>query len=347
LKEIKRIVVRGTNWVGDSVMTIPALRQLRMVFPLSHITLLTRSAGYELFKDSDYLNEVVVSADSAMGQVKQLYKGFDLSVIFPNSFQSALVPFLARIPLRAGYSTDYRSMLLTHGFELPDWKQTRHEVYFYLNIINRLEESLGGVLKSGMDLPDYSLNPPESTLNEARNILSSYNVDSKRPLVAICAGSTNSRAKRWPAGYFAQLANRLIKETGAQVALIGSADEELIASEVKQLMEIDPIDLTGKLKLSDSVGVLALSSLVISNDTGPAHLAGALNRPTLVVFGPTRPETTRPFSRTAEIIREPVECSPCMLRDCPIDHRCMTRILPDTVFERAVSILETGIEEQV
>jgi heptosyltransferase II len=162
-------------------------------------------------------------------------------------------------------------------------------------------------------------------------------------LYALCPGSTNSRAKRWPAERYAALGDKITGELGATVALIGSKDELEVSREVSRLMKAKPLLLTGRTNLSEAVAILSLSEMLITNDTGPAHIAAALKRPTLVIFGPTDPRTTRPFSPVAEVIRKPPECAPCMLRDCPIDHRCMTAISPDEVFERAKALAQARV----
>ncbi|HYX43182.1 MAG TPA: lipopolysaccharide heptosyltransferase II, partial [Pyrinomonadaceae bacterium] len=160
-----------------------------------------------------------------------------------------------------------------------------------------------------------------------------------RPLVALCPGSTNSRAKRWPVASYAALADRLIEEAGAAVVLIGARAELDVTEQVVAQMRHQSIVLTGATSLAETVAVLSHCDLLVTNDTGPAHIAAALQRPTLVIFGPTNPLTTRPFAPVAEIIREPPDGAPCMLRDCPIDHRCMTAITPALVFERAQALL--------
>ena len=151
----------------------------------------------------------------------------------------------------------------------------------------------------------------------------------------LCRGLINSRAKRWPTDRYASLGDRIIKETGANVALIGSRDEMDVALEVGEQMIEQPLMLAGRTDLAQVVAILSVADLLVTNDTGPAHIASALDCPTLVIFGPTNPATTRPFSSAGRIISHPPDCAPCMLRDCPIDHRCMTAISTSEVFARA------------
>ena len=342
--KIKRVVVRGTNWVGDSVMTLPALRALRRVLPEAKITLVVRPGAKGIFADVDFVDEILIydrrNAFSVIGQVREWRRRqFDLAVLFQNAFQAALIPFLAGVPLRLGYATEARQALLTHPLALPDWRSSRHEVFYYLYVITALEQLLFGTSEICEAVPDASLQISDARKAEAENLLRTYGVHKGELVVALCPGSINSRAKRWPAEDYAALADRLM-DSQRQVLLIGSADEADVTREVTHRMHRPPIVLTGKTSLDQITAVLSLVDLVVTNDTGPAHIAAALGRPTLVIFGPTNPLTTRPFAPEAEILRHPPDCAPCMLRDCPIDHRCMTAITVDEVFEHSHALLK-------
>ena len=336
---IQRIVVRGTNWVGDAVMTVPALRALRILFPDAQITLATRGWAQGLFADADFVDDIQVHEGtglrSVVNQVRLWQKrGFDLAVLFPNSLESALVAALSRIPVRTGYATEGRQRLLTHPLPLPEWRSSRHEIYYYLNIIEQLAGIQNGELK-----PDGALLVRQERQAEARALLRNHGVSGERRVIALCPGSINSRAKRWPAERFAALGDRFIADLDADVVLIGSDAELEVSSQVSESMRRKPIFLTGKTNLTQLVGVLSVVDLLVTNDTGPAHIASAIGRPTLVIFGPTNPLTTSPYSSSGQIVRVPPDCAPCMLRDCPIDHRCMTAITPDDVFQRSTMML--------
>jgi heptosyltransferase-2 len=342
--EIKRVVVRGTNWVGDSVMTVPALRALRQVLPEASITLVVRPSARGIFADVDFVDDLLIydrrSVWSVVPQIKEWRKRqFDLAVLFQNAFEAALIPFLAGVPLRLGYATESRQALLTHPLPLPDWRLSRHEVFYYLDLITALEQLLFGKSEVCEREPDASLQISDARKSEAEDLLRAYGVRAGEPVVVLCPGSINSRAKRWPAEAYAALADRFI-DSGRQVLLIGSADEADVTREVTSRMKQQPVVLTGKTSLDQITSVLSLVDLVVTNDTGPAHMAAALGRPTLVIFGPTNPLTTRPFAPEAEILRHPPDCAPCMLRDCPIDHRCMTAIDVNEVFEHSQALLK-------
>jgi heptosyltransferase-2 len=346
----ERIIVRGANWVGDAVMTVPALREIRRLFPAAHITLATRPWARGLFAGAEFIDELQIHEGSGLRavvqQVRQWRKqNFDLAVLFPNSLETALVASLARVPLRFGYATDGRQALLTHPLAVPEWRGTKHEVYYYLRIVAELEWLLKQEQTFLDTQPNGALEISSGRKAAARDFLRTHGVEcghDGRKLIAICPGSTNSRAKRWPTERFAVLADQLINELPADVIVIGSQSELEVSHEVVRQMRNQPVVLTGKTDLAELVAVLSQVDLLVTNDTGPAHIASALGRPTLVIFGPTNPLTTRPFSPLGEIMREPPDCAPCMLRDCPIDHRCMTAISAAAVFARAAAMLSAG-----
>jgi heptosyltransferase II len=341
---IKRVVVRGTNWVGDSLMTVPALRALRKVLPHAHITLATRPGAKGIFSEADFIDDLLIydrkGPLSVIPQVREWRRRkFDLAVLFQNAFEAALIPFLAGVTVRLGYATESRQPLLTHPLPLPDWRSSRHEVFYYLYLVTALEQLLFESSSICEQVPDASIQISEQRRLEATDLLRIHGVNEDEPVVAICPGSINSRAKRWPSEAYAALADRLI-DAHRKVLLIGSTNEADVSRDVMGRMRNRPIDLTGKTSLDQVTAVLASADLIVTNDTGPAHIGAALGRPTIVIFGPTNPLTTRPFSPAAEILRHPPDCAPCMLRDCPIDHRCMTAITVDEVFERSNVLLK-------
>lgn len=340
-----KILVRGTNWIGDAVMSIPALRELRRIFPDAKITLHTRSWADGLFRDAGFIDDLV-TFDPHKWKFKDVLDnsdflkgdGYDLALMFPNSFESALTTFLSRVPKRYGYNKDLRGLLLTEPIAVPEWKNRRHEVFYYLNLVSEIEKRELGRDTVSAAYPDISLEVSDERQFEAGRKLAGLGVDPLKKTVALGVGSTNSRAKRWPAERFAELADRLQSDLDVNVLLVGSGEEIDIAEQVAELCKIRPINIAGKTDLSEAVSILATIDLLISNDMGLAHVAPAVGTETIVIFGPTNPETTRPFSDRALLIRKDVDCSPCMLRDCPIDHRCMTGISVDEVFEAAAEV---------
>ncbi len=341
-----KIVVRGTNWVGDAVMTIPALRALRGMFPGAQITLCARPWAREIFQDADFIDEFLdfEKKDSIIKQSGIWRENrFDLAVILTNSFQSALLAKLGRAKTRFGYATEKRSMLLTNPIRIPVWKHDRHEVFYYLNLISRIGRTFPGKAAAAEIEPSTELPVSFERRSSARNFLSENGIDISKPTVALGVGSTNSRAKRWGADNYAELNDRIQNELGGNVILIGTKDELDVSNDVVSRSKLKPVVLTGKTSLSAAIGILAEVDLLVSNDMGLSHIGPAVGTKTIVIFGPTNHTTTRPFPHIAEIIRRTdIECSPCMLRDCPIDHRCMTRISVADVFERVRNALSPG-----
>jgi heptosyltransferase-2 len=341
-----KILVRGTNWVGDSVMTIPALQELRRLFPSAEITLQTRRWAEGIFRDAEFIDCLLTfdrtksKINDMILQVKELKEfKFDLAVLFPNSFESALAVKLAKVPRRFGYAKEGRSFLLTDSIGIPAWKNERHEVFYYLNLISEVEKSLLGTDSVADEIPSIELKVSDERREVARDILERNGVDLSKTIVALGVGSTNSRAKRWSAESYAKLNDLLQQELNVVVILVGAKNETKISEDVFSKSVRKPLILTGKTDLAEAVAVLAETDLLVSNDMGLAHIASAVGTKTLVIFGPTNDLTTSPPG--AEIIRKKVECAPCMLRDCPIDHRCMTQISAEEVFERVVNMLNT------
>jgi lipopolysaccharide heptosyltransferase II len=336
--QVGRIVVRAPTWVGDAVMSLPALRAVRHLFPGSNITVAARPGTADIFSEADFVDSVLINERGFLPSVSQLRHGkFDLALLLQNSFAAALTSFAARIPLRIGYETDRRGLLLTTAIPVPAWKNERHESLYYLNIVSALQTQVERSAAISSAAPSSALHVSEQRRAAARKLITEAGASSDQPLIVLCPGSVNSRAKRWPAERYAGLSDRFTAN-GMTVVLIGSAAEVEVSREVSARTERKPIVLTGRTSVAEVVGLISMADLLVTNDTGPAHVGAAVGTPTLVIFGPTNPLTTFPLSPTAEMIREPPDCAPCMLRDCPIDHRCMTAISVDQVFERGRSL---------
>src|SRR5919107_2004657 len=200
-ESIRRVVVRGTNWVGDSVMTIPALRALRRVLPDANITLVIRPGTKGIFAEADFIDDILVydrkGALSVIPQVREWRRReFDLALLFQNAFEAALIPFLAGVPSRLGYATESRQALLTHPLALPDWRSSRHEVFYYLYLVTALEQMLFNRSDGCESEPDASIQLSEARKAQAAELLRAVGVNEDDSVVAICPGSINSRAKR-------------------------------------------------------------------------------------------------------------------------------------------------------
>ncbi len=189
MTSIDRVVVRGTNWVGDAVMTVPALRALRQLFPHAHITLATRAWAKGLFAEADFIDDLLVHEGTGLRAVVQQVKrwrtyNFDAAVLFPNSLEAALVASLSRVPLRIGYGTDGRHRLLTHPVNLPEWRGTKHEVFYYLNIVERLRRVANHPDSVHSQAPDGSLSVSETRQSAALDLLRDKGVEGSTDYVA-------------------------------------------------------------------------------------------------------------------------------------------------------------------
>ncbi|KAF0200391.1 MAG: heptosyltransferase II, partial [bacterium] len=339
-ESVKNILVRGTNWVGDSVITIPALRELKRIFPQAKISLLVKPWVSGIFEDLECLDEIIkYERGSLWGKIKKLQeKNFDLTVLFQNAFEAAVIAFGAKSKIRVGFPTEWRGFLLTHSLNLSKEILSLHQIYYYLHIVSQLEERLFGKSQVDFENVKYHLPVKDERKKAIKEKLKEFDIDTSKKLVAINPGATNSRAKRWPIDQFTELADRLVS-AGVEVVFIGAeAELDITESVIKKMWQPAKI-LTGKTSLSESIAFLSICDLLISNDTGPAYISAALDRPTLTIFGPTDDKMICPFGTQAELIRKEVECSPCMLKDCPIDHRCMKGITVQMVLNRTVELL--------
>jgi heptosyltransferase-2 len=355
---VERIFIRGTNWLGDAVMTTPALRRLRSSFPAAHIALLATPRTADLFTAAPFVDEVIVyrrreEGVRAFTQAVKLMRErrFDLALLFQNAFEAALLASLGGARMRVGYAMQGRGALLTHRLRHTPAHRNRHQTHDYLDIVIAAERACGLEFNPEKDITP-SLIATESHRAAARLLFHRHGIPTEaicnpqsaicNPLIALNTGATNSRAKCWPADRFAALADQLIESLSAQIILIGAPSERANAeSVIARMKHTGAINLAGETSLIELIGTLAYSALLVTSDTGPAHIAAALGRPTLTIFGPTNEFETEPRGPRAEIIRaDGIECARCMLRDCPIDHRCMTRIAVDEVTERVMSLLQ-------
>ena len=192
-ESIKRVVVRGTNWVGDSLMTVPALRALRQVLPDAHITLVTRPGAIGIFSEADFIDDQLIydrkGVLSVVPQIREWRKReFHLALLFQNAFEAAFIPFLAGVPIRLGYATESRQALLTHPLPLPDWRSSRHEVFYYLYLVTALEQLLYESSSICEQPPDAAIQISEQRRSEAVELLRAHGVGEEESTVALCPG---------------------------------------------------------------------------------------------------------------------------------------------------------------
>jgi heptosyltransferase II len=347
-----RILVRGTNWVGDTILSLPAARELRRIFPTAHLTFWV-PAGLAQLPEASGAADAVITFDHRTGGPWQrpfrmrtrLKDGrFDLVVLFQNAFEAAFTSWLADIPLRAGFPTDLRGPLLNVRVPLTPQVREKHQVFYYLAITDFLAQHFRGSMRPADHRPDCSITLGWDDLRKASSLLHSLGANLDRLLICLCPGSVNSEAKRWPAMHFARLADLLIEDQAAQVIFVGSSQESELIEDIMYLMRTQgAVNLAGRADLIASMAVMNLSGIVISNDTGSAHLAVAASTRVLTIFGPTSPGATAPYGTRAHIIHGEAPCAPCRHFRCPLpDHPCMIGIRPEAVFQRTREILANG-----
>jgi len=343
-----RIVVRGTNWVGDTVMSIPAIRELRRIFPSAWIGLWGPSGLEPLLRATGVPDGVIGVNTNSAGPLKrpflvkrELASGrFDMAVLFQNAFEGAFTTLLAGIPTRVGYPTDLRGPLLTVKIPLTREIRQKHQVFYYLGITDFLRHRFAADDSLGSTAPDCSISLSDDSLGNARELLLTGNVDLARPLFCLCPGSVNSEAKRWPADYFARLADLVSTQLGAAVVFLGSGQERtLVEGIISQMTHPGAMNLAGQTDLIGSMAVMRVSHMVVSNDTGSAHMAVAAGSTVLTLFGPTSIGATAPYGPKAHTMRGLAPCAPCRHFRCPVpDHPCMRCVVPEDVLRKIVEI---------
>jgi len=345
-KAIKRILVRGPNWLGDAVMCEPALRGLRKLFPDAQIALLVKPAVADLFGGHPALTRVLtydttgrhagLSGKWALaGQLRR--QGFDLAVLFQNAFEAAFLTFLAGVPRRYGYATDGRSLLLSDPVAAPDRRTLVHQVRYYWDLLKPLG------LAGDPSAPELVVFPEEEQAMAGR--FAQGGLTATDVVVGINPGSTYGGAKRWLPERFAEVTERLcrtIRESREQqvsVVILGAKGEERLGREIAARLSSRSLVLSGATTIRELMAALKRCAMLLTNDTGPMHIASAFQVPIVAIFGPTDWRATSPFGSAHVIVRQPVDCAPCLLRECPIDHRCMTRVSVDQVYDAGLSSL--------
>ncbi len=344
---VKRILVRGPNWLGDAVMCEPTLRGLRSLFPEAQIALLVKPYVAEVFVGHPAVTRVLTYDSKGRhagltgkwalaGQLRR--QGFDLAVLFQNAFEAALLSFLAGVPRRCGYAIDGRGLLLSDPIALPDRRSPPHLVRYYWDILKPLG------LTGDPAAPHLVVFPEEEQAMEERFVKGG--LPASDLVVGINPGSTGGRAKRWLPERFAEAADRLcrtIRESRGQqvsVVIVGGKEEEQLGREIAARLSSRSLVLSGATTIRELMATLKRCEILLTNDSGPMHVANALQVPVVSIFGSTDWRKTAPFGNPDGLVRQPVDCAPCMLLECPIDHRCMTRVTVDQVYESATKQLQ-------
>lgn len=330
-----KILIRGTNWIGDTVMSLAAFREIRRIYPDAFLAAFVKDWVAGVFREQGLVDQIITFGDRDSGfKNRRRLKKFNTAILFQNAFRAALQARWAGIPQLIGYATDGRSLLLSRQARPRCQKLGRHQVYYYLDLLYQTGISPIDYLNSPDFIPDISIRPTDSGLRAAREILAGEGIeDERRPLVGINPGAYYGPAKRWLTERYGQLADQVRSRHNAVILVFGSENELPIAKEMSAQMKEKPVILTGKTSLESYIALISMSKVFITNDSGPMHLAAALDIPQVAIFGSTDEVATGPFSKQATVIHKHVECSPCLLRECPIDLRCFTSIEVKEVLE--------------
>ncbi len=339
-----KILVRATNWVGDAIMALPALRAVRERFADAEIAVLARPYVADIYREQDICDRLIAydprgehagfaGRERLAGELRA--QKFDAALLLQNAFDAAWLAWRAGIPQRIGYARDGRSVLLTKAVRVPRAGEIpEHEQFYYLELLRR-----AGWLDTLNGESSISLKLPSQSKQRAAECLLAAGSRPKALRVAVGAGASYGSAKCWPPERFAAVADRLIDEFDADVILFGTAAEKAVSSAITEAMRRRAIDLTGTTSIADLPALLSQCQLFLGNDSGAMHVAAAVGLPVVAVFGPTDPFGTAPVTPRCTIVQEKPYCSPCFLRRCPTDHRCMTRVAPDAVEAAARSWL--------
>jgi lipopolysaccharide heptosyltransferase II len=331
-----RLLIRATNWVGDAIMALPALQAVRKRFVDAHVAILALPYVAEIYEGQGIADELIVydrkgehagirGRERLAATLKS--KQFDTALLLQNAFDAAWIAWRAGIQQRIGYRRDGRGLLLTKAIPVPKTGEIpAHEKFYYLEVVRR-----AGWLESLPEVPKITLRVKAEALEKAEEKLRALSARVGVTRVAVGAGASYGSAKCWPPERFAQALNQLQRERDADIVLFGTPTETNVSAAIQGGLARPALDLTGKTQIAELPALLSRCSVFLGNDSGAMHVAAAVGLPVVAVFGPTDPFGTAPVTPRCAIVQERPYCSPCFLRRCPTDHRCMTAVTPEMV----------------
>ena len=340
-QEIRKILIRSANWVGDTVMMIPSLVALKKTFPSAEITVLAKPWVIPLLENHPSVDRTMIFAKGSgfFNSLKELARivlwlraeRFDLAVLFQNAFEAALLAYIGKVKYRVGYTTDGRGFLLTHKVKRDQHVLLIHQVEYFLSLI----EAMDWHVKERE--PIIYVNDEDDRSGSL--MVSSMGIEDTSFIFGINPGAEYGSAKRWPEERFAVIGEWAVKRWDAKVVIFGSSSEAEIAAKLANLMHTaNPVNLCGHTTLGQAMALIKRCNFFLTNDSGLMHIAAAFNIPLVGIFGPTDHVVTSPMSNNARIIRHDINCSPCLKEMCPSDHRCMLSIEPEEVWEKMVEL---------
>ncbi len=327
-----KILVIAPSWVGDTILVQPMLMRLMQRHPDAQIDLLAPPWTAALLRQIPEVHEVIINpfphgalklaARYRLGkQLRAMH--YEQAIVLPNSFKSALVPFFAGIPLRTGFVGEMRYGLLNDARKLD-----KQELPLMVERFAQLAEAPDDAMQRPLPQPRLQVSE-----EQRQRVLDKLGLTITQPVAIFCPGAEYGPAKRWPIPYFAELAQRL-RDQGFTVWLVGSSKDKEIGETIIALGNESCRNLCGTTDLSEAIALLSTASLVVSNDSGLMHLAAALDRPMLALYGSSSPQFTPPLSDQALVLKLDLPCSPCFKRVCPLGHfNCMMQLTPDQVMQ--------------
>ena len=334
-----RILIIGPSWVGDMVMAQSLFMTLKRLHPDASIDVLAPAWSRPII---EAMPEVSKTIDMPLGHGafqwgvrKQLGRqlreqAYDWSIVLPNSWKSALIPWFAKIPRRTGWKGEARYGLLN------DLRPLDKSVFSLM-----VQKYVGLAYQKGTTPDDFScpapsLKPKQAFVDEA---LSTFGLELNDEVLALCPGAEFGRAKKWPERHYAEIAKRHI-QAGGQVWLFGSQNDEAACQLIAEQLPSESVSLlAGQTSLQQAVALMSVVGKVVANDSGLMHVAAAMQRPLVALFGSTSPDYTPPLSDNCVILKADIECSPCFKRDCPYGHyKCLEDMLPDRVWNALSSL---------
>ena len=328
---ISDLYIYGVNWIGDAIVSLATLEGVRETFPDTRITVISSSRTLDVYSLSPSISSVLSRANIENKQFRRASGAATLC--FPLSFRSAFDAWRLKLPHRVGYASECRSLFLDRTLDYKVWKARHlHQASYY----RELAESVLGPIPQR----NPRLRIPEALIEGARQFLKNNRIDSALR-IAINPGAFFGSAKMWPTRYYQSLIQRILKESpDVSVVLFSGEKDKSVTREISEAVNSPRVVSTdGQLPLKESIALLSQCHYLVSNDSGMMHIGAALSMKGIALFGPTDSVATGPMSDRTRILSHPVSCSPCLLRECPIDHRCMELLTPETVFP----ILREGI----
>lgn len=347
-KDIKRILVRAPNWIGDAVMCLPAVAALKAAYPDAEITALTRGRAVPVFENNPAIAEVMEydAGGRHKGVTGRLRlrkeikaRGFDMAVLFQNAFDAAFVSFISGIPERIGYARDLRRRFLTRPVAVTAEIKKRHQVFYYLNIIKELDA------EEASKPPTPVIRLKEEEIRWAGEFLRQNGIKKEveplqGALIGAAPGASYGPAKRWPAAGFAEALRRLSEEYNGVPVIFGGVDDAEACRDAAELIAGRVINLAGRTTLRQCMALLSRLKVFVTNDSGLMHVAAALGVPTVAVFGSTDAALTGPVGRAVRVVEKKMECAPCFKRECAYGHyRCLKGVDAADVITAARSLL--------